>query len=283
MGLLTTGKYQNNTLLVKPDGEEEFAVDDLKGLVFLDLTVNSPQPQTNFVTSVGVDGSTQQGPVLYGSRTATINFYLNTDSGTFMFARLHEIWSMFFKRGLVRLRQTDEPGICVYGVAQPYEMTHVSRYEKTFSIQFNIPSGFRYSTVRSTQISNSVNDYSNVGMNLPNQELKYTQTVNDFRIYNPSDVDIEPYEQNHDLKIIFKGTGSPSLTNLDNGDNFTFNGKLTANDELVLDGVHPLLNGESCEINTNHGDVRLIKKTGNAFSVTHFTGSVTFDFPFIYL
>ena len=281
------GKYRSNTLFVKKQDEEEFKIQDYRGLHFLDFTISSPQTQPNFVTYAGSDGSQQRGPILFGARTATVNFFLETNDEISFEAKAHEIWEKFYSRTLLRLRQSNSPGTCVYGVAKGFDFTHLSYFDKSFSIQFDLPSGYRYSVLRSTEfplnVDDNIQDAVGIDMNLPMEELEYTHSNGEFKIYNPSDFDIQPYEQHHDLNVIFKGTGSPTLENKDTGDIFSYNKTLTANDSLVLNGVHPLLNGNPCEIDTNHGDIQLVRKSWNNFSLTGFTGTVTFDFPFLYL
>lgn len=285
MGILTNGKYEVNTLLIKPNNSNEFAIQDYRGLHFLDLTVGSPQTQTSLISNQGVDGQRQQGPILYGSRTAKANFYLEVTDEVAYETRCHELYNKFFHREMVRVRQTNDIGRCFYGIAKPFDITHISYLDKTFSVEFDIPSAYLYSVVRSSDFPVNIdkNPYllSN-NLNLPFDDLKYTQANGTFKIFNPSDVDIQPYEQNHELNILFKGNGAPTLTNTDTGDSFSFNDSLIETDKLILKGVHPFLNGAACEINTNHGSVNLVKGWNN-FSLTGLTGTVTFDFPFIYL
>ncbi|RHW46079.1 hypothetical protein DS832_06940 [Bombilactobacillus bombi] len=281
------GRYRSNTLFVKKQDEDEFPIQDYNGLHFLDLTLASPQTQPNFVSYSGTDGSQQRGPILFGARTATANFFLETDDEVSFTAKAHDIWQKFYSRTLMRLRQSISPGICVYTVAKGFDFTHLSYFDKSFSIQFDMPSGYRYSVLRSTDFPLDVKDNNqdgiDIGMNLPMEELKYTHSNGEFKIFNPSDFDIQPYEQHHDLNIIFKGTGSPTLENNDTGDIFSYNKTLISSDSLVLNGVHPMLNGNPCEIDTNHGDIQLVRKSWNHFSLTGFSGTVTFDFPFLYL
>ncbi|WP_369342900.1 hypothetical protein [Companilactobacillus nodensis] len=119
-------------------------------------------------------------------------------------------------------------------------------------------------------------------LNLSSTNISYTHYAGSFKIYNPSDFDIQPYEQNHELDILFKGSGTPILTNNDTSDTFQMNQSISSNDSLILKGVHPFLNGAACEINTNHGHINL-QKGWNSFNLSGFNGTVTFDFPFIYL
>jgi len=285
LSILTNGKYRVNTLLIKPNSEDEFAIQDYRGLHFLDITLSSPQSQSNFISSSGMDGQQQQGPILYGARTAKANFYLEVTDEISFESRCHELYQKFFHRELVRVRQTNDIGRCFYGIAKPFDITSISYLDKTFTVEFDMPSAYLYSVVRSKDfpIDISKNPYvlSN-NLNLPFEDLNYKQNAGTFRIFNPSDFDIQPYEQNHELNISFVGNGSPTLTNNDTGDSFSFTGNVVSSDKLILKGVHPFLNGNACEIQTNHKSINL-QKGWNDFSLTGFTGTVTFDFPFIYL
>lgn len=285
LAILTNGKFRVNTLLLKPNNEDEFAIQDYRGLHFLDLKISSPQTQTMFISNTGVDGQEQQGPILYGSRTATANFFLETVDEVDFAMKCHELYAQFFHRQLVRVRQSNDIARCFYGIAKPFDITAVGVLDKTFSVEFDIPSAYLYSVIRSSVFPVDIeqNPYVlNSNLNLPFEDLNYTQAQGSFKIFNPSDFAIQPYEQNHDMNIIFKGSGSPTLTNKDTGDSFSFTDSVGASDKLILKGVHPFLNGEPCEIKTNHGAISL-QKGWNNFSLTGWTGTVTFDFPFIYL
>lgn len=285
LAILTNGKFRVNTLLLKPNNEDEFAIQDYHGLHFLDLKISSPQTKTTLISNTGVDGQQQQGPILYDSRTATANFFLETSDEIDFEAKCHELYNKFFHRKLIRVRQSNDIARCFYGITKPFDITAIGYLDKTFSVEFDIPSAYLYSVARSSDfpIDTKKEPYvlSN-NLNLPFEDLNYTKAQGSFKIFNPSDFDIQPYEQNHELNIIFEGNGSPVLTNSDTGDIFQFNGSLINTDKLILKGVHPFLNGNACEINTNHGSINL-QKGWNNFSLTGFTGTVTFDFPFIYL
>ncbi|PMD70253.1 hypothetical protein CBP76_07105 [Companilactobacillus nuruki] len=285
LAILTNGKYRVNTLLLKPNNEEEFAIQDYHGLHFLDLKISSPQTQTTFISNSGIDGQQQQGPILYGARTATANFYLEVIDEVDFETKCHELYNKFFHRQLTRVRQTNDIARCFYGIAKPFDITHISYLDKTFSVEFDIPSAYLYSVIRSSDFPVDIkkNPYvlSN-NLNLPFEDLNYTQHEGSFKIFNPSDFDIQPYEQNHELNIRLKGNGNPTLINKDTGYSFSYNKQLIESDTLILKGVHPFLNGNPCEIDTNHGSI-ILQKGWNNFSLTGFTGTASFDFPFIYL
>lgn len=278
-------RFRVNTLLIKSSNKNEFAIQDYRGLHFLDLKISAPQSQTNLIDRAGIDGQIQRGPILFGSRTATANFYLEINDVSEFENVAHTIYNKLFSRNIMRVRQSDDIARCFYGIPKPFEFSRIGVLDSTFSVEFDIPSAYMYSVVRSSQfpidIKNS-KDLINTNLNLPSTDLTYESPPGDFSIYNPSDFDIQPYEQDHELNIIFKGgSGSPLIINNETGDTFHYQGNLKEDDELVLQGVHPFLNGVACEIDTDHGSVDLIKGN-NSFSMTGYTGTVSFDFPFIY-
>lgn len=278
------GRYRQDSLLLKNDGEDEFEISNYQGLHFARLTVSSPQPQTNFKTNTGIDGQIQQGPIIYASRTAKADFWIEVSDGTDLESKFHEFYNKFFNRGLVRVRQSYDIGRCFYGIPKPFSYTDIGFYDKSFSVEFEIPSAYMYSVVRSTDFPIDINkeDLITDNLSLSSTNISYTHYAGSFKIYNPSDFDIQPYEQNHELDILFKGSGTPILTNNDTSDTFQMNQSISSNDSLILKGVHPFLNGAACEINTNHGHINL-QKGWNSFNLSGFNGTVTFDFPFIYL
>ncbi|CAJ1187789.1 hypothetical protein [Companilactobacillus paralimentarius] len=72
------------------------------------------------------------------------------------------------------------------------------------------------------------------------------------------------------------------MTNKTTGETFTYNVVLSTNDELILDGVDPYLNGQPDGINSNHGTISLAKGD-NEFEISGLTNSdIAFEFYFIY-
>lgn len=279
------GHYRQDTLLVKHGDDQEFAISKYRGLHFARLTISSPQTQPNLKSNIGIDGQTQTGPILYTSRTAKADFWMEVNDGTDLESKIHEFYNKFFSRGLVRLRQSYDIGRCVYAIPKPFSYTDFGFYDKTFSVEFDIPSAYMYSVVRSTDFPINIEDSEDLitnNLNIDTTDLKYTYPAGNFKIYNASDYDIQPYEQNHELNVIFSGgSGLPSITNTDTNNTFKMNSAISSGDSLILKGVHPFLNGSACEINTNHGHINL-KRGWNNLSLSGYSGTVTFDFPFIY-
>lgn len=127
------------------------------------------------------------------------------------------------------------------------------------------------------------------GNNL-NAEPQYTFTSNVFSIINHSDVMIDPERRGHPFKLTLQGqsSGNMKITNKTTGDVFTRKGIKNESDGMVrgsefsgtyvIDGVRPTLNGNSDDLYTDRGVIRLqIGK--NDFQIDNFNGTITFDYP----
>lgn len=159
-------------------------------------------------------------------------------------------------------------------------------YDADFTIPFDVPKGYRYSLFRSdTPYTDEQNGWS-FGMNLPDEptDLNYHFTSNNFRVYNASDIKVDPYYQNHDLKILVKFNGSSlKITNKTTNTEWQYNESNDGNKQIILDGITTFLDGDDVSGKTDYGNLSLnpgwneIECTG-ASSV-----DITFSFPFIYL
>lgn len=154
--------------------------------------------------------------------------------------------------------------------------------DSTFSIQFEIPSGYKYSRVRSDAIDV---DHTSFGMNFELTDTPvYKHTANKFKIYNPSDIAIDPYYQRHDLVLLIKFAGnSYQITNQTNGTSYKFNKAISGSDQLILNGLATTLNGTPTSQNSDFGYIKL-EKGWNDIMVSGATShTTTFSFPFIYI
>ncbi len=276
--------FSKPKLFAKVDGQS-FEFDEMDGLHFLDLRVDAPQTRTNLQSNDYQDGSRQQGPILFGARTVAPDFYFEANDLHDFELATQEIWRRLYSRNLIELRWSRMPGIKMAVIAKPFEQTRLNWGDMKFTVEFDMPSGYRQSLVKSDQLQFIYDEeLSQIGMNLPNgEDLHYRFKQTHFKVYNPSDVVIDPYWQKHDLDIIIKGQGTPTMTNLTNNYGIVLNRALTANDTLIWHGVHPLLNGASCERATNHGHLQL-EKGWNDISITGLSNiDVTFSFLFLYL
>jgi hypothetical protein len=154
--------------------------------------------------------------------------------------------------------------------------------DSLFSIQFEIPSGYKYSRARSDAIDSETVSF---GMNFELTDTPvYKHTATNFKIYNPSDIAIDPYYQHHDLALLIKFSGnSYQITNKTNGTSYKYNKAIKSSDNLILNGLATTLNGQSDSLNSDFGYLKL-EKGWNDIMVSGATShETTFSFPFIYI
>ena len=119
------------------------------------------------------------------------------------------------------------------------------------------------------------------GMGLLHDEEshKYTHNTNTFRVYNPGNVAIHPFEQH--LKItIDNAPGQVTLRNNTTGDEFKYNENLN-NRKLVLDGPNITVNSLQALRDTNKKFITLAPGWNEFTSIGG--AKVNFDFRFYYL
>ena len=196
----------------------------------------------------------------------------------------HEIFQLFGDRELVRIRTDIDFQKVMYARPASFEIKGLEdgQIDGPFSIQFEIPSGYKYSLVRSDAIDM---DHTSFGMNFKlNAKPVYKQTVNSFRIYNPSDVAIDPYYQRHDLILLIQFTGtSYQITNKTNGTSYKYNKAINTSDKLVLNGLATTLNGNPVSQYTDFGYIKIEKGWNDIMVSGAASHATTFSFPFIYI
>ena len=166
-------------------------------------------------------------------------------------------------------------------MANPTNITPIQASSQgTVDLVFTNPSGLAQSLVRSDKLPDDLSSLG-FGMNLPAKPLSYVGTSNQFNIYNPSDVAIDPYVNHHDLVITVKGSGAFTLTNQTNGTSIKLNKAMTTSDTFVLNGVVPTLNG-STDVDTDCGHIELERGDNDIRLSGLSSANVTFSFPFLY-
>ena len=275
---------QKPKLYMKIGDEAEFDIaDKVKGLKYLgdDSTLAS----TNQLLQIpGIDGAVNQYKT-YSNYQVPAKFFLRFENWQDYKLAKHQINRLFSSRKLIRIRTDVEPAMVRFVMPNPPEIapTEAGARYTSFTENFDNPSGYRYSLYRSDSLPNIANGWQ-FGMNLPKTLPSYHFTSKSFKVYNASDIAIEPYKQKHDLRILFKFSGSQmKITNKTNGSSYTYKNSSNGNDQIILDGIRTTLNGNPASANTDYGTVTL--ETGwNDIDVSGADNvDITFSFPFIYL
>lgn len=275
---------QEPKLYMKIGDEAEFDIaDKVKGLKYLgdDSTLAS----TNQLLQIpGIDGAVNQYKT-YSNYQVPAKFFLRFENWQDYKLAKHQINRLFSSRKLIRIRTDVEPAMVRFVMPNPPEIapTEAGAHYTSFTENFDNPSGYRYSLYRSDSLPNIANGWQ-FGMNLPKTLPSYHFTSKSFKVYNASDIAIEPYKQKHDLRILFKFSGSQmKITNKTNGSSYTYKNSSNGNEQIILDGISTTLNGNPASANTDYGTVTL--ETGwNDIDVSGADSvDITFSFPFIYL
>lgn len=273
-------------LLLKIGQADEFDISErVTGITYLSEDA-TPQFVNTYQEVAGLDGS----PFAYetfGKTTINIKLWLRfTDYADYKLAK-HEIYRLFGSRRLIRLRTNTDPAKVYFVYPTPFEIAiaKAGDHDIEFTIPFENPSGYRYSLFRSDTPYTFDQEGWQVGMNLLTDGFPaYQFTTNTFKVYNASDIKVDPYYQKHDLKIICKFVGgSLKITNKSNGTIWEYQKSSNGKEVITLDGIYAYRDGVSCTKDTDYGNLAL--ETGyNDIEVTGATSSdITFSFPFIYL
>lgn len=276
---------QHPKLLLKIGNDPEFNIaDKVQGLKYLG---DNPTPVINnsFLDVSGVDGSQFQFTT-FSRYQVPAKFLLRfNDWQDFKLAK-HQFYRLFAQRKEIRMRTDVESSIVrfVYPNLPEIAPAEDGAHYSLFTMNFDNPSGYRYSLYRSNAVYDFSNDSLQFGELGIDEKPNYHFTSNTFRVYNPSDIAIDPFGQKHDLKVVCKFSGSSmKLLNTTNGSEWEYKKSSSGNDSIILDGINTTLNGDPASVNTDYGN--LILDTGwNGFTVSGASSvDITFSFPFIYL
>ena len=276
-------EYLENKFYIKSKNNDEFNITEkYPSLKYLDGK-SYPVFNNNYQSFSGKDGNKFINSS-FDKSIFSANFYLRGgDYRDFILTR-HDLYSEFSDRGLIRIRTSEDIDKIMFVRPNNFEINFIDdgNFDSLFSIQFDIVSGYKYSFKRSDE--SDINELS-LGMNFQTMDVPvYTHGLEKFRIFNPSDVIVDPYYQRHDLilRINFEGD-SYRITNKTNNTSYSYNEKSIFEDNIILNGLTTTKNGELASQNTDFGFIQLEKGWNDievSGAVRHKT---TFSFPFVFI
>lgn len=257
----------------------------IPGLEFLGDT-EAPAITNNYQENAGTDGSIFNYAT-YGKTTINANFHLRFRDWYNLKLAQHDIYRLLLSKQLIRIRTDAEPAIVKYVRAGNFEIkpTADGSSSALFTVPFDNPSGYKYSLLNSDKLDSFAGDSWQMGMNLPsNDTLSYHFSTSDFKVFNASDITIDPYYQRHELSIITKYTGSYlQITNTTNNTSWRLNKSSKGGNTVILNGITTTIDGKPASNLTDYGNL-VLDPGYNNIKVTGATKmSITFSFPFIYL
>jgi len=226
--------------------------EEIPGLLFLGARESPPVAITNNVQIQGIDGDLP-GFINYDPFNLTV--YLGFDGYDIEDVDLAEqkIRGLFNTRTRYFLVHSQMPGK-KYAVDPPEigPPEFLDATALTFEITFNVYKGYSESLKDTSQFSLSSGEWQFEAVARADDSIKYKHTNDYFDIYNGSSDTIDPLLR-HKLQIQIKADAPEGITirNLTTGDKFVYKKPLTPSKTLMIQGVHPLLDGNRVGIDTN--------------------------------
>lgn len=281
-------KQSTPKLYLQIGNQDEIEVGDItNNLRFLGDDYN-PTITNSYQENTGQDGS-DFNIATFNKSVITARFWLHFTTWNDYKMAKSEIYNTLMTKDLIRYRTDVEPAKVKYVRVTTFQIQPTEDYahDCLFSIAFDNPSGCSYSLYPSNQLYKYSAESWQYGMNLPVPTNKLNYNFVDetnIYVYNAG-IDIDPYMQKHDLKIIMKRYGNQSfgLVNNTTDTSWNYHGSLGLNDTLILDGINTYKNGITDNLNSDYGYLMLAHGWNN-ISITGVKDlDVTFSFPFIYL
>ena len=272
------------------NGDEFDITDKIPDLKYLgvDDASSSPQFTNNYQDLSGKDGSFFVTQTL-AKRTFNERFVLFTRNWEEYQLAKHEIYKLFGQRKLIRVRTDINSAKVYFGYVNAFDISPIQSGANyaNLTIPFDLPKPYRYSLYRSDSPYTFKQAGWQFGMNIPSRDvLNYHFTTNSFKVYNASDIKVDPYFQKHDLKMIIKFNGSSlKVHNRTTDTTWTYNESSDGNHTIIWDGqlLSTYLDGNQVNGKTDFGYLSLDPEWNDIECTGANLVDITFSFPFIYL
>lgn len=260
-------------------------ITDIEGLRFLDYEEEGVENRVNATEIQSVDG-VLLSPSTFGPFNLKLRFFYRGDDVTDYKLVKQKLRGMLFKRTPYFINHSDMPGIKYAVYCEENAITDIAHKYGEFEITFVVYKGYSESLYETNQYDKTSDKWQFGNGLLVNDDIKYKHNATSFRIFNGSSDTIAPFPHRHKLviKINVNAPNGFKLINRTTGDVFEYKKALKSNQQLIINGVYPTINGKRVGINTNHEWLSLapgyndIEITGT--DITQST--VEFIFPFIY-
>lgn len=272
------------------NGDEFDITDKIPDLKYLgvDDASSSPQFTNNYQDLSGKDGSFFVSQTL-AKRTFNERFVLFTRNWEEYQLAKHEIYKLFGQRKLIRVRTDINSAKVYFGYVNAFDISPIQSGANyaNLTIPFDLPKPYRYSLYRSDSPYTFKQAGWQFSMNIPSRDvLNYHFMTSSFRVYNASDIKVDPYFQNHDLKMIIKFNGSSlKVHNKTTDTTWTYNESSDGSHTIIWDGqlLSTYLDGNQVNGKTDFGYLSLDPEWNDIECTGANSVDITFSFPFIYL
>lgn len=264
----------------------EEVLTDIPNLTFLDFDEEDVEVVVNSQEMKGRDGVGLLGPATFGSYPLILRFfYKGQDTKDYNLLK-QKLRGLIYRRDPYFIVHSDMPGKKYAVYASENAIEDIGTRYGTFEMKFVVYKGYSESLLDTSQFSlDKADKWQFEGGYLSDSNVKYKHTASSFKIYNGSTDAINPvlgYEMQ--TKINVDAPSGFKLINNTTGDVFEYKKAIKKNQQLIIDGVHPLINNKRVGADTNWGWITLdkgfndIEITGKSLENT----TIEFIFNFVY-
>lgn len=261
-----------------------YKLTDIPNLKFLDFQEDSVSVNANTQEIAGTDG-VLPGSIYFGPFNLILNFSFKGLDTKDLHLMKQKIRGLLFRREPFFVWHSDMPGKKYAVYCESNENEDLTNSFATFAVTFNVYKGYSESLKMTDEFSLSSGDWQFETGVLVDEDIKYKHDTTGFKIYNGSTDIIDPLLRHQlQIKIKIEAEDGFKLTNKTTGDVFEYKQPIKSNQNLIINGVHPILNDKRVGVDTNWQWITL----ESGFNDIEFTGKhikkVTSEwiFPFIY-
>lgn len=266
------------------NGKEKISLSE-GGCRFLESEITSVETRTTEQEITGRDG-VLIGDNTFGPFELVLKFYYEGIDNNDLLLFAEKIKKIIHARNAMYVVHSQMPGRkYAFNSAKIGDFETVTSSDATFTITFNCFKGYSeslFSTDRLDLMSEHWDFFNGLTVD---EDIKYSHSTNDFKIYNGSSDTITPIQSHYiKIKMNIDAPNGFKLRNNTNGTEFEYKKAIKAKDNLVLNGAHPFLNGKNCGIDTNW-EFLTLDPGMNKFEIIGDGAQVkniTFSFNFIY-
>lgn len=260
----------------------EEVLTDIPNLKMLDFDEEGVEVQVNSQEMKGRDGVGLLGPATFGPYNLILRFFYKGQDVKDYNLLKQKLRALLFRRDPYFIVHSDMPGKKYLVYCNENSITDIGTRYGQFEISFVVVKGYSESLLNTSQFSLDKDDsWQFEGGNLSDSNIKYKHTASNFKIYNGSTDAINPslgYEMK--IKINVDAPNGFKLINNTTGDVFEYKKAIKKNNQLIIDGVHPLINNQRVGVDTNWGWINLDKGFNDIEITGKNLGSSTVEFVF---
>ncbi|OXS77961.1 phage tail domain-containing protein [Domibacillus enclensis] len=270
----------NNLIVQRLDGRRYDLMEI--GVITKRFEPSSPAPKHIREEIDGMDGYIDV-ETTYEGRSIRGEFILIADE-TFDKKR-DEVFQLFDSREAFFVTKMSAPNKCWLVKADSSYTLEQIAVVGNFTIDFSSSSAYAKSPGTTLNMP-AMEHYYSVGagkVNKGDPVIQYSFDQPSFSVFNDSDIMNDP-AKHMEQRIILRGElNNPVIRNLTTGDEWSWTGTATDADEIVLDGIRSLKNGQSIFGQTNKNLIRFAPGW-NDFEIEGASAfTVSFDLTFYYL